>query len=62
MFLPSRSFKGQDNALGRWRTLTRDAQEHVGPDDCEGDFMLLEPNVGVFAELFRRARDGRVGR
>jgi thioesterase domain-containing protein len=57
LFLPSRAFQRSDNALRRWRTLARDTEEFCGPDDCEGDFMLLEPNVGAFAELFRRTRD-----
>ncbi len=57
LFLPSRAFLGSGNALRRWRDLARDTEEYCGPDDCEGDFMLLEPNVGVFAELFRRTRD-----
>lgn len=61
VFLPSRSFRTPGNAMRRWRTLSPASEEFVGPDDCEGDFMLLEPNVGMFAELFRRARDVSAG-
>jgi hypothetical protein len=43
--------------MRRWSTLSPDHEEFVGPDDCEGDYMLLEPSVGAFAEMFRRARD-----
>lgn len=57
VFLPSPSFKTPGNAMRRWTGLSPQSEEFVGPGDCEGDYMLLEPNVGTFVELFRRARD-----
>jgi len=57
LFLPNRGWLRSATAVRRWRPLARDIEEHVGPDGCPAEEMLLEPHVGAIAELFRRRCD-----
>jgi thioesterase domain-containing protein len=57
LFLPNKDWLGPGTALMRWQRVTRDLEQYCGPDGCEGDHMLLEPNVQAIAELFRRCRE-----
>src|SRR6185503_17348048 len=57
LFLPNRGWLRSATAVRRWRPLARDVEEHVGPDGCPAEEMLLEPHVGAIAELFRRRCD-----
>jgi len=57
MFLPSATWDRSGNGLEEWKSLTDRVSEHVGPDGCEGDVMLLEPFVATMAELLRRRLD-----
>jgi len=58
LFLPSARARRAAEGLIRWRALARRVDEHCGPDECEGDTMLLEPHVLTIARLFQR-RCGR---
>jgi thioesterase domain-containing protein len=53
LFLPSRKARRPAEGLLRWRTLAREVEEYCGPDGCEGDVMLLEPQVPAIATLFQ---------
>lgn len=57
LLLPSRAWAGSLDIPLRWRSVARSSDVYFGPDDCNGDFMLREPYVDVFAELFRQCRD-----
>ncbi len=58
LFLPSQQWVRSAERIGdaplRWRSVAQYAEEFVGPDDCNGDNMLLEPYAPTFAELFRQ--------
>lgn len=56
LFFPNREWLRPGNAMQRWRGLAGDCEEFCGPDGCEGDVMLHEPNVRVIAEQFQGAR------
>jgi hypothetical protein len=38
-----------------WRLVARRSEKYYGPRACNADNMLREPNVAIFAELFRRS-------
>lgn len=56
LFLPSARWRVSGEALlcRRWRPLAAEVRALDGPDGCRGDQLLLEPAVGVLAELLRR--------
>lgn len=58
LFLPSRKLVDTPDMPLRWRTVAQSSEEFYGPGDCNGDLMLREPYVHVFADLFRQCRDG----
>ncbi|HXD23598.1 MAG TPA: thioesterase domain-containing protein [Gemmatimonadaceae bacterium] len=53
LFYPNRTWARGRNSMQRWRAFAGDYDEHCGPDACEGDVMLHEPNVRVIAAQFR---------
>lgn len=55
LFLPSKRWARSAFAALDWR-LVATTEEHVGPDGCDGDNMLREPNAQAFAALFRRCQ------
>jgi len=57
LFLPSREWLRSGNEPLRWRSVVRDTDEYFGPDGCDSDQMLRDPNVPAIAELFRRCRE-----
>jgi thioesterase domain-containing protein len=57
LFLPSREWLRSGNEPLHWRSVARESEEYFGPDGCDSDQMLREPNVLAIAELFRRYRD-----
>jgi thioesterase domain-containing protein len=61
LFVPNRSWLRSGNLSRRWRHVARDIEEYCGPDGCEGDVMLREPDVRVTADLFRRCRENGGG-
>jgi len=59
LLLPNKEWAVRsDCAPLRWRSVARYAEEYYGPDSCDPDRMLLEPDVLAFAEIFGRCRDG----
>ena len=55
VFLPSEEWRKQGGRPDQWRTVASAVREHVGPDDCPSDAMLLEPYVsGVAGALCAR--------
>ena len=56
LFLPSNRWARSAFAALDWRRVAA-TEEYVGPDGCDGDNMLREPNAPAFAALFRRCRD-----
>jgi thioesterase domain-containing protein len=61
LFFPSSGSLPNESML-RWRAVAPQIEEYYGPDRCEGDVMLLEPNVRSIAELFCLCRDRKVNR
>jgi hypothetical protein len=57
LFLPSREWLRSGNKPLHWRSVARESEEYFGPDGCDSDEMLREPNVPAVAELFRRCRE-----
>ena len=55
LFLPNKRWLRPGSPMLRWRRVAREVDTYVGPDGCDGDHMLLEPYVPVFADLFRSA-------
>jgi len=53
LFFPNRGCLRRGNAMLRWRGVAGDVEEYCGPDGCEGDVMLHEPNVPMIAEQFQ---------
>ncbi len=53
LFFPNREWLRRGNSMLRWRGVAGDCEEHYGPDGCEGDVMLHEPNVRMIAEQFQ---------
>ncbi len=53
LFLPNKRWLRPGSPMLRWKRVARETEKHVGPDGCDGDHMLLESHVRVFADLFR---------
>jgi hypothetical protein len=54
LFLPSREWAHSADMPLHWQSVAQSAEQHFGPDDCDGDVMLREPYAPVFAELLAR--------
>lgn len=48
----------QSMAVLRWRSVALHYEEYYGPDSCNPDLMLVDPDARAFAELFRQCREG----
>jgi thioesterase domain-containing protein len=60
LFLPNEAWRRSGDRPDEWKRVARDVVEHVGPDESDGDDMLLEPHVSALAALLDRAlRDER---
>ncbi|MBC8007542.1 MAG: thioesterase [Prolixibacteraceae bacterium] len=57
LFLPNREWLRSGTAPLRWRTLSGRSEEFFGPDDCNPDLLLLEPDAPAIAKLFLQFRD-----
>lgn len=57
LFIPNKRWLRRGSPMLRWARVARETERFIGPDDCHGDHMLLEPHVRVFAGLFRSCRD-----
>jgi thioesterase domain-containing protein len=52
LFVPNRNWLHSRYLSERWRSVARDFEVWSGPDNCDGDDMLLEPHAAVIADLF----------
>lgn len=65
MFLPNKAWLRPDDPRQhwrspeglRWRSVAPHTEEYYGPDTCDPNRMLIEPDALAFAELFRQCRD-----
>ena len=53
LFVPNSECLRPGHAMLRWRGVAGDVEEYCGPDGCQGDVMLHEPNVRMIAEQFQ---------
>ena len=56
LMLPCAAWKSSFDAPLRWQTLVRTSAEFVGPDDCNGDNMLLPEHAATFAAFVEEAQ------
>jgi thioesterase domain-containing protein len=57
LMLPCAAWKHSPDAPLRWSRIAASNSEFIGPDDCNGDNMLLPEHAAKFAELFKNARE-----
>jgi hypothetical protein len=57
LILPNREWLRAGNAATRWRLVAPHAEVYYGPDSCNPDRMLVDPDAPAIAELFRQCRD-----
>lgn len=57
LVVPNRRWLRSGNLVRRWHRVARHVDEYCGPDACEGDVMLREPDVETIADLFRQCRE-----
>ena len=55
VFLPSEAWRRSGDRPDEWKRVAGQVVEHVGPDRCDGDYMLREPHVLVLAALLNQA-------
>lgn len=60
LFLPNEAYRHSGDRPEEWRRVASEVVEHVGPDECNGDNMLLEPHVRATATLLNSALPGLV--
>ena len=51
IFLPNEAWRRSGDRPDEWKLVAGHVVEHIGPDECNGDTMLLEPHVGALAAL-----------
>ena len=56
LMLPCAAWKSSFDAPLRWQSLVRTSAEFVGPDDCNGDTMLLPEHAATFAAFVKDAQ------
>jgi hypothetical protein len=61
LFLPNREWLRSGAAPLRWRSVAERTAEFYGPDTCNPDLLLIEPDAPVIAKLFKQFRDGGDG-
>ena len=61
VFLPSEAWRHSGERSDEWRSVARQAIEHVGPDGADGDNMLREPHVRALATLITASLRDREG-
>lgn len=54
LLLPCKAWARSSRQPLRWRSVAERVDTFYGPDDCDTDVMLLEPNARVMAELFNQ--------
>lgn len=56
LMLPCAAWKSSFDAPLRWQNLVLTSAEFVGPDDCNGDTMLLPEHAATFAAFVKEAQ------
>jgi thioesterase domain-containing protein len=56
LMIPCAAWKSSFDAPLRWQSLVRTSAEFVGPDDCNGDNMLLPEHAATFAAFVKEAQ------
>ncbi len=51
IFLPNEAWRHSGDLTDEWKNVAEHVVEHIGPDECNGDTMLLEPYVRALADL-----------
>jgi len=57
LFLPNRAWLRSGTAPLRWRSAAERTEEYYGPDDCNPELLLIEPDSPAIAKLFKQFRD-----
>jgi thioesterase domain-containing protein len=62
LMLPCQAWARSSDTPRRWERYAASCTQFVGPDDCNGDNMLLPEHAATFAALFERARENHLKR
>ena len=54
--IPCEAWKSSFDTPLRWQDHARTSAEFVGPDDCNGDIMLLPEHAATFAAFVQKAQ------
>jgi hypothetical protein len=57
LILPNRDWLRSGADPLRWRTVAPQAEHCFGPDGCDPDLLLMEPDASAIAELFRQCAE-----
>lgn len=57
LILPNRAWLRSGAEPLRWRSVAPQATHCFGPDGCDPDLLLMEPDAGAIADLFRECVD-----
>lgn len=57
LILPNRAWLHSGAHPLQWRSVAPQAEHCFGPDECNPDLLLLEPDASAIAELFRQCAD-----
>jgi thioesterase domain-containing protein len=57
LILPNRDWLRSGADPLRWRSVAPQAEHCFGPDGCDPDLLLMEPDAGPIADLFRQCAD-----
>jgi thioesterase domain-containing protein len=57
LILPNRAWLRSGAEPLRWRSVAPQAEHCFGPDACDPDLLLMEPDAGAIAELFRQCAE-----
>jgi len=55
VFLPNEAWRRSGDRPDEWKRVAGQVVEHVGPDECDGEDMLLEPHAPALADLLNQA-------
>jgi thioesterase domain-containing protein len=57
LILPNREWLHSGAEPLRWRSVAPQAEHSFGPDECNPDLLLMEPDAGPIADLFRQCAE-----
>jgi len=57
LILPNRAWLRSGAEPMRWRSVAPQAEHCFGPDDCNPDLLLMEPDAGPIADLLRQCAE-----